>query len=53
MQIAMPIVTSVWRRSCPSMRRNTATCRTRPSSAAASAAAAKASSQDPVSEATT
>ena len=28
----MPIVTSVWRRSSPSSRRNTATCRTTPTS---------------------
>ena len=44
----MPIVTIVWRRSSPCMKRNTASCRNSPSAADARKPTATARSQDPV-----
>ena len=48
MTMDRPIVTMVWRRSWPGMKRKIDTCMTRPTSAAAAKPAASASSQEPV-----
>ncbi len=51
--IEMPIVTSVWRRSWPCMKRKIVTCSSRPISADAAKPQTTASTQEPVRSPTT